>query len=73
MLYAGQVLTKNLQHALLSPDKLRSELRLKGHCSFDEVFAAILEPTGSWAVITKGEVQGLLLMAASAVGCESML
>ncbi len=55
---AGEVLHKNLCKAFLSSEKLRSELRLKGHCSLKEIFAAILEPTGSWAIITQGEHEG---------------
>lgn len=52
---AGQMLRKNLRKSLLDPEKLHSELRMKGHASLSNVFAVILEPTGSFTVITKGQ------------------
>lgn len=51
---AGQMLEDNLRHCLLAPEKLRSELRASGHASLAEVFAVVLEPTGTFAVITNG-------------------
>lgn len=49
------MLRKNLRKSLLDPEKLHSELRMKGHASLSNVFAVILEPTGSFTVITKGQ------------------
>lgn len=51
---AGQVLENKLSKCLLAREKLHSELRSKGHTSLDEVFAVVLEHTGSFSVITKG-------------------
>jgi uncharacterized membrane protein YcaP (DUF421 family) len=48
------MLQVNLRHCLLAPEKLRSELRAKGHASLADVFAVVLEPNGDFAVITNG-------------------
>lgn len=48
------MLSENLRHCLLTPEKLRSELRSKGHDSLPQIFAIVLEPTGTFAVITDG-------------------
>jgi hypothetical protein len=55
-LHAGEMLTENLRHCLLAPDKLRSELRSQGHTSLSNIFAVVLEPTGIFSVITDGEL-----------------
>ena len=55
----GEILHGNLRSCLLAPEKLRSELRSKGHATLADVFAVVLEPTGSFAVITRGEPQGV--------------
>jgi uncharacterized membrane protein YcaP (DUF421 family) len=52
---AGQMLDSKLSKCLQAREKLHSELRSKGHASLDEVFAVILEHTGSFFFITKGE------------------
>jgi uncharacterized membrane protein YcaP (DUF421 family) len=55
---AGKVVPDALRHCLLGPEKLRSELRSKGHTSLSDIFAVVLEPTGTFAVITNGEPAG---------------
>jgi uncharacterized membrane protein YcaP (DUF421 family) len=50
------MLTENLRHCMLAPSKLHSELRIKGHACMSKVFAVVLEPTGTFAVITDGEL-----------------
>lgn len=42
------------RHCMLAPEKLHSELRVKGHACLSKVFAVVLEPTGTFAVITDG-------------------
>jgi uncharacterized membrane protein YcaP (DUF421 family) len=49
------VLEDNMRRCLLASEKLRSELRARGHASWADVFAVILEPNGTFAVITNGE------------------
>jgi uncharacterized membrane protein YcaP (DUF421 family) len=50
----GQVLDSKLSKCLLAREKLHSELRSKGHTSLDEVFAVVLEHTGTFSIISKG-------------------
>lgn len=52
---AGQMLSDNLRRCMLAPEKVHSELRVKGHASMSKVFAVVLEPTGTFSVITQGE------------------
>ncbi len=50
----GQVLAGQLRRAHVSPDELRSRLRLAGIRAHDEVAVALLEPTGSISVLHRG-------------------
>jgi uncharacterized membrane protein YcaP (DUF421 family) len=53
-LHAGHVLHHKLRRCLLAPDKLASECRVKGHLTMQDVYAIVLEPSGTFSVISKG-------------------
>lgn len=56
LLFAGKILHGNLRRCLLATEKLRSELRANGHATLAGIFAVVLEPTGTFAVISDGEL-----------------
>jgi len=70
---AGQMLHKNLRRCLLAPEKLRSELRSKGYAALADVFAIVLEPTGSFVVITHGALDAPGQWASTDVNASALL
>lgn len=51
----GQVVERQLRRAHVSAEELQSRLRLAGVHHYDEVAAAMLEPTGAISVLRRGE------------------
>jgi uncharacterized membrane protein YcaP (DUF421 family) len=51
---AGRILHHQLKKCLLAPDKLAAECRAKGHLSMQEVYVIVLEPSGTFSVISRG-------------------
>ncbi|WIA32315.1 hypothetical protein OEZ86_003155 [Tetradesmus obliquus] len=54
LVYVDGVMQQHqLHHCLLTPDKVASEVRSRGHSSLAKVYAVVLEPSGSFSVISQ--------------------
>lgn len=54
--HAGHMLTRQLKGCLLPPDRVKSAVRSHGISSMSKVYAVVLEPPGTFSVITRGEM-----------------
>lgn len=59
----GRVLERQLRRARVSPEELQSSLRIAGIHHYDEVAAALLEPTGAISVLRRGEPIDAMLLS----------
>uniref|UniRef100_A0A383VYK1 YetF C-terminal domain-containing protein n=1 Tax=Tetradesmus obliquus TaxID=3088 RepID=A0A383VYK1_TETOB len=59
LVYVDGVMQQHQLHrCLLTPDKVASEVRSRGYSSLAKVYAVVLEPSGSFSVISQGEAGG---------------
>jgi uncharacterized membrane protein YcaP (DUF421 family) len=55
LLYRGQLLAENLQHARVTQDEVHAAIRASGLCNAADTEAVVLETDGSFSVIKRGD------------------